>query len=89
MQAANPSSLPKLNPESLDFVPDCEIVGKEAVSAITRAKTQECKKHLVATTCKILNDELYPKKLPRFCKNKSEFTFTLLVIFAKEKEACS
>ena len=53
-------------------MPDCKIVGKEAVSAINRAKTQQCKKHLSETTCKVIKDVLYPKRLPRFCVSKGK-----------------
>lgn len=61
-------SLP-LDLSSLSFLPDCNITGREAVSAIHRARTQACKKELAGVVCKGLEEELYPKRLRRECPN--------------------
>jgi hypothetical protein len=53
--------------EELDFVPVCDIVAKEAISAIHRAKTQLCKQKLSNITCLIQQRQLYPHHLPNSC----------------------
>lgn len=53
--------------EELDFTPTCEIKSKEAISAIHRAKTQNCKQQIVNKTCLIQQGNFYPKELPNFC----------------------
>lgn len=57
----------RLRLEELDFVPACEIITKEAISAIHRAKTQRCKQEIANITCLIAKNLLYPKLLPNFC----------------------
>ena len=52
------------------YQPRCEIEGKEAVSAITRAKTVQCKQELADVTCLHNRNKLYPLRLPRFCPLK-------------------
>nr|CAD7444893.1 unnamed protein product [Timema bartmani] len=56
--------------EELDFVPACDIVTKEAISAIHRAKTQRCKRELVNITCLIQRGRLYPKQLTSSCPSQ-------------------
>nr|CAD7592662.1 unnamed protein product [Timema genevievae] len=56
--------------EELDFVPACDIVTKEAISAIHRAKTQRCKRELVNITCLIQQGRLYPKQLTSSCPSQ-------------------
>ncbi|BET03101.1 Xylosyltransferase sqv-6 [Nesidiocoris tenuis] len=56
-----------LRVEELDFTPMCEIKSKEAISAIHRARTQNCKQQIANTTCLINSGELYPSELPHQC----------------------
>ncbi|PSN41238.1 Xylosyltransferase oxt [Blattella germanica] len=56
--------------EELDFVPACDIVAKEAISAIHRAKTQLCKQKLANITCLIQQRQLYPHHLPNSCPSQ-------------------
>ncbi|KAL0271535.1 UNVERIFIED_CONTAM: hypothetical protein PYX00_008598 [Menopon gallinae] len=53
--------------EELDFKPWCNIVTKEAISAIHRAKTQYCKSELVNVTCLLQRGDLFPKQLTSLC----------------------
>lgn len=62
-----------LRVEELDFVPLCEITGKEAVSAIHRAKTQHCKQLLANVTCLIQQEQLYPTYLEHSCPAPGKF----------------
>lgn len=68
-----PSNSKSINYDELDFKPRCEISTKEAISAINRATTQQCKEEIADITCLMQNDELYPKTLPRYCHLKGKF----------------
>lgn len=52
------------------YQPRCEITGKEAVSAITRAKTIQCKQELADVACLHNEEKLYAHSMPRFCPLK-------------------
>lgn len=54
------------------YVPKCNITSKEAMSAITRAKTADCKQKLADTACLSLEEKLYPKNLPHLCPHKGK-----------------
>lgn len=60
--------------EELDFKPPCEIKSKEAISAIHRAKTQNCKQQIVNKTCLIQSGSFYPHELPNTCR-RGQMTF--------------
>ncbi|XP_034045561.1 xylosyltransferase 1-like [Thalassophryne amazonica] len=47
--------------------PQCEISGKEAISALSRAKSRECRQHIVEVYCKHKEKTLMPEKVPRYC----------------------
>ncbi|MED6293634.1 Xylosyltransferase 1, partial [Characodon lateralis] len=47
--------------------PQCEISGKEAISALSRAKSRECRQQIVEVYCKHKERSLMPEKVPRFC----------------------
>nr|XP_018901650.1 PREDICTED: xylosyltransferase oxt [Bemisia tabaci] len=66
-QISKLSNVSHLRLEELDFVPLCDITGKEAISAIHRAKTQYCKQEISNISCLIAEGLLYPKKLPHLC----------------------
>ncbi|CAG9088162.1 unnamed protein product [Plutella xylostella] len=55
--------------QELDFQPPCEITSREAISAIHRAKTQNCKRELVNKTCLIQGGTFYPIQLKSSCPN--------------------
>ncbi|XP_046624533.1 xylosyltransferase oxt [Neodiprion virginianus] len=63
----------KLDLKSLNFTPDCEITGREAVSAITRAKSQTCKQRIASVTCLSQQGLLYPKNLQSSCPHSPGF----------------
>lgn len=56
-----------INWAQLGFQPECDIVEKDAVSAIQRATTTECKWELANVTCLVKRGMLYPSELPRSC----------------------
>ncbi|XP_011505061.1 PREDICTED: xylosyltransferase oxt [Ceratosolen solmsi marchali] len=63
----------KLDCKSLSFVPVCEVTGREAVSAITRAQSQMCKERIVNVTCLSQQNLLYPIRLQSSCPHSLGF----------------
>lgn len=53
--------------DELTFRPQCTIDTKEAVSAIHRARSQECKQTIANITCAIQAGTFYPIELPNTC----------------------
>lgn len=52
--------------------PQCEIGGKEAISALSRAKSRECRQQIVQVYCKHKDRALMPEKVPRYCPIEGE-----------------
>lgn len=71
--------------DDLNFELPCDIVTREAISAIHRAKSQECKRLIVNVTCDIQNDIFYPKILPNYCPNDNYQPNRFLGCFKDEK----
>ncbi|ALC43906.1 oxt [Drosophila busckii] len=57
----------RLTADQLGFEPDCDINSKEAISALTRAKTTDCRKHIAQIACAIQADRFYATKLQSSC----------------------
>ncbi|CAK6981725.1 xylosyltransferase 1-like [Scomber scombrus] len=68
-KAATPPPMLQLLPgsEPRKELPQCEISGKEAISALSRAKTRECRQKIVNVYCKHKERALMPEKVPRYC----------------------
>lgn len=61
-----------------DQPPKCEISGKEAISALSRAKTKECRQQIAEVYCRHKERQLMPEKVTRYCPVEGEYTlFTL------------
>lgn len=71
--------------DELNFELPCDIVTREAISAIHRAKSQECKRLIVNVSCDIQNDIFYPKALPNYCPNDNYQPNLFLGCFKDEK----
>lgn len=54
----------------LKFKPVCDIIAKEAISAVYRAQTQLCKETIINITCAIQNGKFYPNNLPNYCPHE-------------------
>lgn len=52
--------------------PRCEIGGKEAISALSRAKSRECRQQIAQVYCKHKERALMPEKVPRYCPMEGE-----------------
>lgn len=51
----------------LPFKPRCDVQSRDALSAITRAKSEECKRQIVETVCAIESGTFYAKQLTSRC----------------------
>uniref|UniRef100_A0A8C5FDB2 Xylosyltransferase 1 n=1 Tax=Gadus morhua TaxID=8049 RepID=A0A8C5FDB2_GADMO len=47
--------------------PQCEISGKEVISALSRAKSRECRQQIVDVYCRHKEGTLMPLQVPRYC----------------------
>lgn len=72
-QASNRTVRLKLDKKSLNFTPICDVVGREAVSAVTRAHSQTCKQRIVNATCLSQQGLLYPERLYSLCPHSVGF----------------
>lgn len=71
----------------LRFKPKCDILSdKEVVSAVQRARTQECKKQIIDVACDIKSDTFYPKVLPNTCPSGNYIANRLLGCFKDDKK---
>lgn len=76
----------QLRLEELDFKPPCDIKGREAISAIHRAKTQVCKQLIANKTCLIQESNFYPYSLPNRCQHEGKTYGKYLGCYADEKK---
>lgn len=51
-----------------DQPPKCEVTGKEAISAMSRSKTKQCRQEIAEVYCQHKHGKLMPEKVTRFCK---------------------
>ncbi|XP_076122848.1 xylosyltransferase 1 [Alosa pseudoharengus] len=58
---------PPLTELRYDQPPKCEISGKEAISALSRAKTKECRQQIAEVYCRHKEGKLMPEKVTRYC----------------------
>jgi len=68
-------------------VPQCEISGKEVISALSRAKSRECRQQIVEVYCKHKEGTLMPLKVPRYCPR--EGTSPTLLLCRAPRPTCS
>ncbi|KAL0117574.1 hypothetical protein PUN28_010406 [Cardiocondyla obscurior] len=73
-QLRNRTSKIKLDRKSLNFTPTCDVMVREAVSAITRAQNQGCKQRIVNVTCLSQQGLLYPERVQSLCPHSPGFT---------------
>lgn len=56
---------------NINFKSTCDIFAKEAISAIYRAQTHNCKELIANITCAIQIGTFYPIALPNYCPHES------------------
>eukprot|EP00062_Callorhinchus_milii_P009122 gi/632952731/ref/XP_007892011.1/ PREDICTED: xylosyltransferase 1 [Callorhinchus milii] len=54
--------------------PKCEILGKEAISALSRAKSKHCRQEIAELYCLHREGKLMPEKVPRLCPLEGKAT---------------
>lgn len=59
---------------SSDFVPKCDIMGKDALSALHRAASQQCRQEISNIVCQHQAGKLMPDNLPQFCPQLGEIS---------------
>lgn len=59
-----------------DFVPKCDIIGKDALSALHRAGSQQCRQEIANIVCQHQAGQLMPHALPQFCPQLGEDPLT-------------
>ncbi|XP_039264653.2 xylosyltransferase-like isoform X1 [Styela clava] len=56
------------------YKPSCDVTHKDALSAISRAKTNACKQEIADTACMSQNNTLFPESMPRYCPHPGKYT---------------
>lgn len=56
-----------------DQQPKCEISGKEAISALSRAKSKECRQQIAEVYCRHKEGQLMPEKVTRYCPVEGKY----------------
>ncbi|KAG8446324.1 hypothetical protein GDO86_013961 [Hymenochirus boettgeri] len=56
------------------FSPKCEITGKDALSALARAKTHQCQQEIANVVCLHQAGQLMPQSVPRDCQMTGKFS---------------
>lgn len=65
MRPASPPLPPSLEPRKEPL--QCEVSGKEAISALSRARSRECRQQIVQVYCRHKERALMPEQVPRYC----------------------
>uniref|UniRef100_H3D3E5 Xylosyltransferase 1 n=1 Tax=Tetraodon nigroviridis TaxID=99883 RepID=H3D3E5_TETNG len=63
----NGSHLDSPRQQDYDQPPKCEISGKEAISALARAKSKECRQQIAEVYCRHKEGQLMPERVTRYC----------------------
>lgn len=63
-----------------DQPPKCEIGGKEAISALNRAKSKECRQQIAEVYCRHKEGQLMPEKVTRYCPIEGESIIIIKLI---------
>lgn len=58
----------------------CEISGKEAISALSRAKSKECRQQIAEVYCRHKEGQLMPEKVTRYCPLEGESISIIILI---------
>ena len=80
------SSSSLISAKQLGFMPACDIQSKDAVSALQRAKTKDCRQHIAQIACAIQAGEFYALHLPSHCPHGNQSANTQLGCYRDEKE---
>ncbi|EDW33154.1 oxt [Drosophila persimilis] len=87
--AEPPESLPRparLTANQLGFQPECDIQAKEAISALQRAKTKDCRQHIAQIACSIQAGRFYAIQLKSSCPSGNHTANVSLGCYRDEKD---
>nr|CAJ76263.1 protein-O-xylosyltransferase [Drosophila yakuba] len=76
----------KLTAQQLGFQPDCDILAREAISALQRAKTKDCREHIAHIACAIQAGRFYAPQLRSSCPAGNHTANVSLGCFKDEKD---
>ncbi|XP_018423372.1 PREDICTED: xylosyltransferase 2 isoform X1 [Nanorana parkeri] len=62
------------HPKDGVFTPMCDVKGKDALSALSRATTKKCQQEISNMVCLHQLGQLMPKSLPRYCQTTGKIT---------------
>lgn len=80
------SSSSLISAKHLGFTTACDIQSKDAISALQRAKTKDCRQHIAQIACAIQAGEFYASHLPSHCPHGNYSANTKLGCYRDEKE---
>lgn len=74
---------------SSDFVPKCDITGKDALSALHRAASQQCRQEIANIMCQHQAGQLMPNSLPQFCPQLGKKALNVSTCFWSSNTECT
>ncbi|EDW78740.1 oxt [Drosophila willistoni] len=77
---------PRLTAKQLGFEPQCDIQAKEAISALQRAKTKDCRQHIAQIACSIQAGRFYATQLTSSCPAGNHTANVSLGCYRDEKD---
>ncbi|KAH8278229.1 hypothetical protein KR044_002927 [Drosophila immigrans] len=73
--------------QQLGFQPECDINAKEAISALQRAKTKDCRQHIAQIACEIQAGRFYATQLQSSCPAGNHTANVALGCYRDEKDS--
>lgn len=70
-QAAEKKPALSVNFTALGFQPSCDITSRDALSALNRARSKDCKKQIANIACQVQSNQFYPKALSSYCPKEN------------------
>ncbi|KAL4648100.1 xylosyltransferase 2 [Arapaima gigas] len=66
-QQGDAGSVEGASPLNSDFAPKCEVLSKDALSALHRAPSRQCRQEIADVVCQHQEGRLMPESFPQFC----------------------
>ncbi|XP_002007843.3 xylosyltransferase oxt [Drosophila mojavensis] len=77
----------RITSKELGFEPECDINAKEAISALQRAKTKDCRQHIASIACAIQAGRFYATHLQSSCPAGNHRANVSLGCYRDEKDS--
>jgi len=85
-ERVQPPPRTKLTAQQLGFQPECDILAREAISALQRAKTKDCRQHIAHIACAIQAGRFYAPQLRSSCPAGNHTANVSLGCYKDEKD---